>query len=40
MKGEALLDDEAFHMGVQSWLRTLEPGKVNVFWPVCIAFIR
>ncbi|KAK7065030.1 DDE family endonuclease [Favolaschia claudopus] len=28
-KSNGLLDDEGFYMGVQRWLRTLEPGTVN-----------
>jgi hypothetical protein len=28
-KGELYLEDEAFQLGLQRWLRTLEPGKVR-----------
>lgn len=29
-RGESRLDDEAVSLGVQAWLRTLEPGKVHL----------
>jgi hypothetical protein len=29
-KGTSILDDEAFYLGVQQWLRTLKPGTVSL----------